>query len=99
VVALFIPILVLLLMPLVRPRRILPLLLTYAPPLFPFLIWWDGVASTLRTYTVAELRDLASEIGVPGYSWHVREVAVKGAPIPVLEVIGRPTPVTGPIAG
>jgi hypothetical protein len=94
-VALFIPILVLLLMPLVRPRRFLPLLLTYAPPLFPFLIWWDGVASTLRTYTVSELRDLAAEIGVPGYSWHIEEVAVKGAPIPVLEVIGRPTPIAG----
>lgn len=89
-VALFIPILVLLFMPLVKPRRLAPLLLTYVPPLLPLLIWWDGFASTLRTHTADELRGLVAAIEVPGYSWHIEEVGVKGAPIPVLQVIGRP---------
>jgi hypothetical protein len=90
-VALFIPLFVLALMPRVRPRRLLPLVLTYVPPVLPLLIWWDGFASTLRTYTAAELRELAAAIEVPGYAWRVEEVGVRGAPIPVLQVTGRPT--------
>jgi hypothetical protein len=89
-VSLFVPLLVLLLMPRVRPRRVFPLLLTYLPPLLPLLIWWDGFASTLRSYTVDELRALVAEIQAPGYAWDVREVPVRGAPIPVLQLTGRP---------
>jgi hypothetical protein len=39
-----IPLLVVLFMARVRPRRLLP---TYMLPILPFLIWWDGLASTL----------------------------------------------------
>jgi hypothetical protein len=89
-VTLFIPVLVLALMPRVKPRGVVPLLLTYLPPLLPLLIWWDGLASTFRTYSARELRALVAEIAEPGYSWHVDEVRVRGAPIPVLQLIGRP---------
>lgn len=85
-----IPLLVLVLMPRVRPVRTLPLVLTYLPPLLPLLIWWDGLASTLRTYSVAELRALVEEIAEPHYAWEVRELPVRKAPIPMLQVIGRP---------
>lgn len=85
-----IPLLVLLLMPQVRPRRLLPLLLTYLPPLIPALIWWDGFASTLKSYRAEELRRLASAIEEPGYVWRVEELTFRGAPIPVTVVIGRP---------
>ena len=86
-----IPLLVLVLMPLVRPRRALPLVLTYVPPVLPFLIWWDGLASTLRTYTPDELLQIAKSVAEPGYEWTVSELAVSGAPIPVLALVGRPT--------
>jgi hypothetical protein len=89
-VTLVIPILVLFLMPLVKPRRVVPLLLTYLPPLLPLLIWWDGLASTLRTHTADELRAVVAEVQEPGYSWRIEEVAVRGAPIPVLRVVGGP---------
>ena len=88
---LFIPIMVMLFMPRVTPRRWLPLLLTYLPPVLPLVIWWDGLASTLRTYRAEELRDLLSDIRDPGYRWTVEEVKVEGGPIPVLSVIGQPT--------
>jgi len=94
-VSLFIPLLVLVLMPRVRPRRSFALLLTYLPPLLPLLIWWDGFASTLRTYTVDELRAIVTEIQAPGYAWDVREVSVRGAPIPVLQLTGRPVSFSG----
>lgn len=90
-VTLLVPLFVLFLMPRVRPRRFLPLLLTYLPPLLPVLIWWDGVASTLKTHRAAELRGIAARIRQPGYDWSIDEVRVRGAPIPVTLVVGRPT--------
>jgi hypothetical protein len=90
-VSLLIPLLVVLLMPQVRPRRLLPLLLTYLPPLLPILIWWDGFASTLKTYRVEELRALTEAITEPGYAWRVDEITVRGAPIPVTVIVGVPS--------
>ncbi len=90
-VVLFIPLFVLALMPFVRPRRVLPLLFTYLPPVLPLLIAWDGFASTLRTYTPAELEEIAGSVRVPDYEWTVSEFVVAKAPIPVLALVGRPT--------
>lgn len=95
-VTLLIPLLVLVLMPVVRPRRPLPLLLTYLPPLLPLLIWWDGFASTLRTYRASELRHMAAEVAEPGYSWHVEEITVRDAPIPVTVIVGAARRVADP---
>lgn len=89
-VTLLIPLMVLALMPRVRPRRALALVLTYLPPLLPLLIWWDGFASTLRTYRRDELARICDEIGAPGYEWRVEEITVAGAPIPVTVLSGRP---------
>jgi hypothetical protein len=89
-VTLFIPLLVLFLMPRVRPRRTLPLLLTYLPPIMPILIWWDGFASTLKSYQSEELKSILSEFGSPEYNWNVEEIAMPNAPIPVTLIVGRP---------
>lgn len=89
-VTLLIPVLVLFLMPRVQPRRPVALVLTYLPPLLPLLIWWDGFASTLRTHSADELRALVAEIASPDYAWQVEEVSVRGAPIPVLQLTGKP---------
>lgn len=87
---LFIPLLVILLMPSVRPRRLLPLLLTYLVPIMPLAIWWDGFVSTLRTHTVPELEAIAEAVTEPGYVWTVSELEVPRAPVPVLALVGRP---------
>lgn len=91
-VTLFIPLLVLVFMPRVTPRRFLPLLFTYLPPLLPLLIWWDGLASTLRSYSLDELRTVIDGIREPGYAWEVSDVAASRGPIPLLQVTGRPVP-------
>lgn len=88
-VTFLIPLFVLLLMPRVKPRRALPLLLTYLPPVLPLLIWWDGLASTLRTYRAEELEAIASESQEPGYRWSVEEIGVPGVPIPVTVLVGQ----------
>jgi hypothetical protein len=90
-VTLSIPLFVLLLMPWVRPLRVLPLLFTYLVPILPVLIWWDGFASALRTYQARELRLMAAELEAPDYSWSVEEVRFGPAPIPVTLLVGRPT--------
>lgn len=87
-----IPFLVLLLMPQVVPTRPLALLLTYCPPILPFVIGWDGLASTLRSHTEEELRGLVEEIGEPNYSWSVGHIRVPGLPVRVLQLVGCPEP-------
>lgn len=67
-VTLLIPVMVLVPVPRIKPVSLLTLLLTYLPPLLPVLIWWEGLASTLRTYRAFELQEMISEIADPSYS-------------------------------
>jgi len=85
-----VPLLVLWLMPRVESVHPLALLLTYFPPLLPLVIGWDGIASSLRSHTGDELRDLVEEIAEPGYAWTVRRHAVPRLPVQVLELVGQP---------
>jgi hypothetical protein len=89
-VSLFVPLTVLALMPFVRPRRALALLFTYLPPLVPLAVFWDGMVSMFRTYRVQELEAIAADLRRPGYEWRVEEIPVRGMPIPVTAVVGRP---------
>lgn len=89
-VTVLVPLLAMVLMPRVRPRSWIALLITYLPPVVPLVIWWDGVASTLRTYSVAEMQAIAAEIAEPGYLWQVEEVRAPRVPVPILQVIGSP---------
>jgi hypothetical protein len=98
-VTLLIPLLVLLLMPRVKPRRIVPLVLTYLPPVLPLLIGWDGLASTLKTYRAEELESVVAEIREPAYDWSVQEISVPRAPIPVTLLVGRPAARPLPFTG
>lgn len=83
------PLFVLLATPFIRPFRWSRLLLTYPLPVIPLVVLFDGVVSTLRSYRVSELRQIADSVGVEGYAWEVG--AVKGAaPIPVIYVVGVP---------
>lgn len=85
-----IPLLVLVLIPRIRPVRWQTLIFTYLIPIIPVAIWWDGVASTLRTYRASEVEHLARGLGDETYEVRVSERAVEGLSLPVLQVIGRP---------
>ena len=85
---LIVPLLVLLLMPTVRPLRWLWLFFTYLLPLLPLTIAWDGLVSHLRVYSPKELLELAP--ATDGYKWEVKHVALApGARVTML--IGQPT--------
>ena len=70
---LLIPILVLLVMPLMRPVRILSLLLTYLIPILPLIMLWDGLVSSLRSYTQAEMQEFVENLN--SHKWEIGVLA------------------------
>ena len=56
--------------PLIRPFRWSRLFWTYLAPVVPFVIWFDGIVSCLRTYSEEETRELIR--GLPG-RWETGE--------------------------
>jgi hypothetical protein len=64
---LFMPLLVWLLTPFMRPFRWSRLLLTYLVPLIPLVVLWDGIVSCFRTRTPEELLELSKTF--PQYEW------------------------------
>ena len=84
-----IPLTTMALMPAVKPRRLLPLVLTFLPPLVPLVIGWDGLISTLRTYRVEELRQMGAELETDAYGF--RTLELKGdTPLPMTCLFGAP---------
>ena len=87
----FVPILVLLTTPFIRPFRLERLLFTYLIPFVPLTCFWDGFVSQLRAYTPDELRGLADSLGGVGYEWKAGKVSVSGSGPPNLTyLVGRP---------
>jgi hypothetical protein len=82
----FVPLVVLLVTPLVRPWSGWRLILTYLVPILPLLIVWDGVVSCLRTYRPDEL--LAFTEGLDNFRWEAAEMRTRGAIVTYL--IGEP---------
>lgn len=81
------PLLVLLVTPAIRPLSLWRLALTYAVPVAPPLIAFDGLVSSLRAYRPAELRALAAGLD-EGYRWEAGELTHKGQRVTYL--IGEP---------
>jgi len=73
------PIPALLIMPLIRPFSIGRLIFTYLIPIVPFVIGFDGVISVLRTYTIAELKELARKADPSNkFIWEGGRIIEKG---------------------
>lgn len=78
------------LMPFVRSVSPVALALTYGVPVIPAATWWDGFASCLRAYSVAELEAMVADLGRPDYRWRVERRRVPGRPLFVTVVSGTP---------
>ena len=85
-----VPFAVLAFTPFTKPSA-LRLALTYALPIIPLATGWDGFASCLRAYSVAELQALADSVDVEGYSFRVGQTA-RGSFVPmrVTYLVGEP---------
>ncbi len=86
----FIPIVVLLLTPFMRPFQWSRIFFTYLLPVLPFLIFWDGLVSHLRTYSVAELEQLVAELDAEDWHWDVRRERGPGMPAACTSLVGYP---------
>ncbi len=83
----FSPITVLLTTPFIRPFKIGRIIFTYLIPLVPVFVWWDGIVSSLRTYSVKEMQELISKVkGNENYIWEIKKI--KSGPGVILYLTG-----------
>ncbi len=82
---------VLLLTPFVRPFRWSRILLTYALPLIPALVLFDGTVSMLRIYLPDELRELVASVeGNETFDWDIGRLPIPRMPIGITYLVGTP---------
>lgn len=88
---LFIPVIILLVTPFIRPFKWSRLLFTYFIPVIPLAIMFDGIVSCLRTYTPEELSAMVNSIeGSEQYHWDIGLEKISPLPIGVTYLIGYP---------
>ena len=84
------PISVLLTTPFIRPFKIGRIVFTYLIPAVPLFTLWDGVVSSLRTYSVKEMEELVGKLnGKENYSWEIGKL--KSGPGVLLYLLGTKT--------
>lgn len=76
VTLLFGPLMLFCLTPFIRPLSVQRLFWTYVLPVVPLIYTWDGVISHLRTYSPAELSDLADSIQQNDYEWSIGRIGL-----------------------
>lgn len=85
---LFSPLSVLLVTPFIRPFKIGRILFTYIIPIVPLFVLWDGVVSSLRTYSLKEMQEMIDELeNNESYQWEMGRV--KSGPGIVLYLVGN----------
>jgi hypothetical protein len=91
---LFIPIATWLFVPFRRPFRWSRLLWNYLIPVIPFVLFFDGVISCLRAYSLGELREMTRELAAGGYRWEIGEKAGWLLPLRITYLVGYPLAVS-----
>lgn len=85
----FSPITVLLTTPFIRPFKPGRIIFTYLIPIVPLFVMWDGIVSSLRTYSVKEMEELIEGVdGKDSFDWEVKRV--KSGPGVILYLLGLP---------
>ena len=86
----FIPMGVWLLIPFRRPFRWSRLIWTYLIPVIPLVLFFDGLVSCMRAYTIKELEEMISELRCSGYRWEIGEETGELLPLRITYLIGSP---------
>ncbi len=71
-----------------RPVRRRRILWTWLIPVVPAVLWFDGVLSCLRSYSMDDLRELTRDLTSPDYRWEVGEA--RDGRVPIRYLIGVP---------
>jgi hypothetical protein len=76
--------------PFIRPFCWSRLFWTYVIPLVPLVLLFDGVVSCLRTYSPAELMEMASSTAGRPYRWEAGTVHAGPLRVPITFLVGYP---------
>lgn len=76
--------------PIQRPFRFDRLFFTYAVPLLPLAIAFDGLVSCYRSYSADQLRELVEGLGGDGYRFEVGETRLSRYPLTMTWLLGWP---------
>ena len=87
---LLVPIGAWLFLPFRRPFRWSRVLWTYLIPLIPFVLFFDGLVSCLRSYSLGELQEMTSGLESNGYRWEVGEQTGGFLPVRITYLLGCP---------
>jgi hypothetical protein len=84
----FSPITVLFVTPFIRPFKIGRIIFTYIIPIVPLFVWWDGMVSSLRTYSVEEMQQLVNGLdNKDSFDWEIKRT--KSGPGVLLFLVGN----------
>lgn len=84
---LFSPISVLLITPFIRPFKLGRIIFTYLIPIVPLFVFWDGIVSSLRTYSVSEMNKMVQSLkNTDDYNWDIGRL--KSGPGIILYLLG-----------
>ena len=90
---LLIPIAAWLFVPFRRPFRWPRLLWTYVIPVVPFVLFFDGLISCLRSYSSSELQEMTRGLTTSGYRWEIGEESGGLLPLRITYLVGCPADV------
>jgi hypothetical protein len=76
--------------PMIRPFRWSRLFWTYAVPMIPLVLLFDGVVSCLRTYRPRELHEIIAKLTATEYQWELGEHSGSLGGVPITYLIGYP---------
>lgn len=83
------PLTVLFTTPFIKPFKFGRLIFTYLLPIVPLFVWWDGIVSSLRTYSIKEMKELVKSLDkTEKYDWEINKV--KSGPGTILYLLGTP---------
>lgn len=83
----FSPLTVLFTAPFIRPFKLGRIIFTYLIPIVPLFVWWDGIVSSLRTYSVKEMNELVKSLdNNENFNWEIGKL--KSGPGVLLYLLG-----------
>ena len=90
---LFSPISVLITTLFIKPFKMGRIIFTYLIPIIPLVVLWDGIVSSLRTYSVKEMTDLVNQLeNKDDFYWDINRI--KSGPGAILYLLGTPKNIT-----
>ena len=85
----FSPISVIFITPFIKPFKLGRIFFTYLIPIIPLVVLWDGIISSLRTYSVKEMTELVNQLeNKDAFYWDINKV--KSGPGNILYLLGTP---------